>query len=264
MNASELFKAGKLPEAIDAQLQEVKKAPADHGKRLFLFELLAFAGDLDRARKQIDVIQYGEAERDAATLAYRKALDADQTRRRLFSEGLAPEFLAPPPDHVKLRLDAVNRLREGNRTEAAATLVKAHEATPEVQGILNDKPFASLRDCDDLFSGILEVMSQGKYFWLPFEQIDTLVLKAPKFPRDLLYVAGKLQVLDGPAGDVFIPALYLGTHEHPDNAVRLGRSTDWKGVEGEPVLGVGQRMFLVDDNDMSLLEWRDLEVGTPT
>jgi len=39
MSASELFKAGKLQEAIDAQLKEVKNKPADQSERLFLFEL---------------------------------------------------------------------------------------------------------------------------------------------------------------------------------------------------------------------------------
>ena len=42
MNASELYKAGKLQEAVDAQIKEVKASPADQSKRLFLFELLAF------------------------------------------------------------------------------------------------------------------------------------------------------------------------------------------------------------------------------
>jgi type VI secretion system protein ImpE len=262
MNASDLFKAGKLSEAIDSQLQDVKKNPADHGKRLFLFELLAFAGDLDRARKQVDIINYGEAERDAAVLAYRKALDSEQARRRLFSEGLKPQFLAPPPEHLTLRIDAVNRLREGRPIEAAEVLARAQAVTPSVQGVLNDKPFTALRDCDDLFSGILEVFSQGNYYWLPVEQIDTLALKAPKFPRDLLWAAGKLSVQDGPAGDVFLPVLYPGSHEHPNNEVKLGRVTDWKGVEGEPILGIGLRTFLADDADINLLEWRELEVGT--
>jgi len=56
MNATDLFKAGRLQAAIDAQIQEVKAKPADHGRRLFLFELCAFAGDLERARRQIDAL----------------------------------------------------------------------------------------------------------------------------------------------------------------------------------------------------------------
>src|SRR5262245_43141677 len=63
MSASEAFKAGRLQEAIDAQIQEVRAHPADHGKRLFLFELAAFAGDLDRARRQIDAVKYDDPDR---------------------------------------------------------------------------------------------------------------------------------------------------------------------------------------------------------
>jgi type VI secretion system protein ImpE len=263
MNPSELYKAGRLQEAIDAQIKEVKANAADHSKRLFLFELLAFAGDLDRARRQIEAINYGEAERDTAAIAYRKLLDSEQARRRLFSEGLKPQFLAQPPDHLTLRLDAVNRLREKRPAEAAETLAKAMEVTPAVKGQLNEKPFTSLRDCDDLFSGMLEVMSQGNYFWVPFEQIDTLAMKPPKFPRDLLWVPAHLEVRDGPAGDVFLPVLYPQSHEHADDQAKLGRMTDWKGSDGGPVLGVGARMFLLDDADIGLLEWRQLEVEAP-
>jgi type VI secretion system protein ImpE len=69
MNAGELYKAGRLAEAIEAQIQEVKANPIDNGKRLFLFELLAFAGDLDRARRQIDAVSYDDADLDMATLS---------------------------------------------------------------------------------------------------------------------------------------------------------------------------------------------------
>jgi type VI secretion system protein ImpE len=264
MNAADFYKAGKLQDAIDAQLKEVRANPADHGKRLFLFELLAFAGDLDRARRQIDAVNYGDMERDTQVLAYRKLLDAEQARRRLFSEGLTPQFLAPPPEHVHQRLEAVNRLRDGRPAEAAAALGRAAEATPVVKGQLNGKPFATLRDADDLFAGVLEVMAQGNYYWLPLEQIDSLTMNPPKVPRDLLWAPGRLAVRDGPAGDVFLPALYPGSHEHSDDQVRLGRLTDWKETGG-PVLGVGLHTFLVDEDSFSLLEWRQLEVtaGTP-
>ena len=159
MNASDLFKAGKLHEAIDAQTQEVKSHPTDHGKRLFLFELLAFAGNLDRARRQIEVVNYGEVELDTAVVAYRKILDAEHARRRLFREGLAPQFLTEPPEHVRLRLDAVNRLRENRPAEAAEALARANGAIPPFSGQLNGKPFILLRDVDDLFAGVLEVMA---------------------------------------------------------------------------------------------------------
>ena len=81
MNAAELFKAGKPHEALAAQTQEVKGKPGDQGKRLFLFELLAFAGDLDRARRQIGAVTYDDPDLETAA-AYRELIDAEEARRR--------------------------------------------------------------------------------------------------------------------------------------------------------------------------------------
>jgi type VI secretion system protein ImpE len=259
MNSSDLFKAGQLSEAIDAQLKEVKAKPADHGQRLFLFELLCFAGDLDRAQRQIDVVNYGEMELDAAVATYRRLLDSERARRRLFSESLLPHFFGDQPEHIHLRLEAVNRLRDNWPAEAAELLNKANSMVPDLKGELNGKPFQSLRDCDDLFAFVLEVFAQGGYYWVPLEQLESLTINPPKTPRDLLWASARLEMKES-AGNVHLPALYTGSHEHADNPVRLGRMTDWKSSEGGPTLGIGARTFLVDDDAISLLDCRQLQV----
>jgi type VI secretion system protein ImpE len=262
MSASELFKQGRLKEAIDAQLQEVKAQPADHGKRLFLFELASFAGDLERARRQIDAVQYPEPELQMAVQGYRKLLDAEDKRRRLFRDGLAPKFLGEAPEHVTLRLEAVNRIREGRHAEAAEQLGRANAGAEVLTGTLNGKAFAGMRDGDDLFGTVLEVLAQGEYFWVPLEQVDSLALNAPGFPRDLIWLPARLTMKDGQNGEVVLPALYPGSHEHGDDAVRLGRATDWKQqADGGPVLGAGARTFLVGDDGVGLLEWRELQMS---
>jgi type VI secretion system protein ImpE len=258
VNATDYYKAGQLQQAIEEQLKVVKAAPADHAKRLFLFELLAFAGDLERARKQIDVINYGELELDAAIIGYRKVLEAEQARRRLFSEGLAPKFFAEQPEHVHARLEAINRLRENRPAEALEMLAKAHELVPPLKGELNGKAFDSFRDGDDLFSTVLEVFGQGGYYWVPFEQIESVAMNPPRFPRDLIWAPARLDLREGSGGNVFLPALYHGTHAHADNQVNLGRASDWQIIEGGPVLGLGLRTFMAGDDTYSLLEWRQL------
>ena len=263
MNPGELFKAGRLQEALAAQTQEVKSKPADLGKRLFLFELLAFAGDLDRARRQAAAVTYDDPDLETAAAAYRKLIDAEEARRALFRDGAAPQFLADPPAHVARRLEALNRLREGRPAEAAAELAKAESERPAVAGLLNGKAFDHLRDCDDLLSGVLEVMAKDKYYWVPLEQVESLAANAPAAPRDLLWLPAHLQIREGPEGDVFLPTLYPNSHEHPDEAVKLGRSTDWAGAEGGPVRGVGLKMFLCGDDDVPILAWRQLEMAAP-
>src|SRR4051812_27757445 len=119
MNPSQLFKEGKLQEAIDAQIQEVKSNPADHARRLFLFELVAFTGDIDRARRQLDVLKFDEVELEAAAVKYRFIMDSETLRRKLFSEGLPPQFLLTPPPSMAQRLQGLHCLRENRLADAA-------------------------------------------------------------------------------------------------------------------------------------------------
>jgi type VI secretion system protein ImpE len=256
MNASELYKSGRIREAIDAQIQEVKSSASDPSKRLFLFELLLFAGDLERAGRQAEAITYRDADLDAAVAIYRKLVDAEQARRDLFARGVAPGFFGEPPEHLRLRVDAVNRLREGRPAEAAEILGRANAAIPPFRGQLNGQAFESLRDADDLFAGILEVMAHGRYYWVGLEQVRLLTLNPPRFPRDLLFIPAHLE-LEEEQGDIFVPALYPGSHEHADDQVKLGRMTDWKELDGGLMLGVGLHTFLRDDDAIGLLEWRE-------
>jgi type VI secretion system protein ImpE len=260
MNANELYKAGNLAAAIDAQIQTVKAQPGDHGQRLFLFELAAFAGDLDRAQRQIEAVTYEDPNLDLAVVNYRKLLEAERLRRRLFTESLKPKFLLEPPDHVNLRLEAVNRLRENKPAEAAELLNKANEVAGSIKGMLNGKPFSGIRDGDDLFGTVIEGMAHGQYFWVPLEQVTALALNPPKFVRDLIWYPARLEIENESSGEIFLPALYPNSHTHADDEVKLARSTDWTGGDGSPVRGMGAKTFLVGDDGIGLLEWRELQV----
>ena len=55
MTARELYQAGKLDEAVGAECR-LRNYPEDVKRRTFLFELLCFAGNFDRAEKQLDIL----------------------------------------------------------------------------------------------------------------------------------------------------------------------------------------------------------------
>jgi type VI secretion system protein ImpE len=171
VDASACYKRGDLQAALAAQFQQVKDDPSHEGKRLFLFELLAFAGELDRAQRQIEALLTSETEHDLPFVAYRQLLDGERARRRLFGEGVSPRFFAEPPEHVRLRLEAVTRLREGRSDEAAELMHRADEAAPPLKGTLNGRAFGLLRDCDDFFGTVLELLHLGSYYWLPLELV---------------------------------------------------------------------------------------------
>ncbi len=67
MTAQECYEAGNLSDAVTAALDEVRQAPTDVGRRWFLCELLALAGDLERGVGQ-RIFMVGEEARPALEL----------------------------------------------------------------------------------------------------------------------------------------------------------------------------------------------------
>ena len=70
-------------------------------------------------------------------------------------------------------------------------------------------------------------------------------------------------VRDGPDGEVFLPALYTAASAETDNRLRLGRMTEWRGGEGEPVRGAGQRIFWIGGEERPILEMQTLAINPP-
>jgi type VI secretion system protein ImpE len=87
--AKTLFERGQLNEAIDELTREVKSSPGNTELRIFLFELLCFAGDWDRAERQLDVVGHQSTQAKVGVEVYRNNIRAERDRRRLFSDGVS-------------------------------------------------------------------------------------------------------------------------------------------------------------------------------
>jgi type VI secretion system protein ImpE len=257
--AKEMFDAGNLKGAIEEVTREVKSSPTDMRKRIFLFELLCFTGEFDRAERQLDVIGQQSVNAEIGVLVYRNNLKAERDRRSLFSDGAQPHYLNEPPAYVDLCHEAINCLREGNVEKARQLLDQAEEDRPTLSGKVNGQPFLDFRDYNDLVGPVLEVIVQDHYTWLPFEQIRRIEITAPKQLRDLMWAPARIEAADGTIGEVYIPALYSGSSEHADDLVKLGRMTDWKNISENLFSGYGLRLFLVDGEDIAMFEARNIE-----
>src|SRR5258708_36412680 len=86
MKAQELFQAGKLDEAVQALGAELRDNPTDARRRTFLFELLCFAGEYQRAEKQLDVLGSDGRQAEMGALLYRSALHAERIRQAIFEQ----------------------------------------------------------------------------------------------------------------------------------------------------------------------------------
>ncbi len=253
-NAKELYERGRLSAAIEQLTQEVKAKPMDNSARIFLFELLCFAGDLDRAEKQLDVIGHQSKEMEVGAAIYKEVLAAERKRRAVFSEGAPPAFLTTPPDYVPFHLEALSLQREHQPDKARVLLAKALDMHPGLTGKVDGEDFHEFEDSDLFLAPFLELYVNDKYAWLPFEQIRRIEFRRPAHLRDLLWAQVKIEARGGDLGEVFLPVLYPGSNLHADDAVKLGRRTDWIDVGAGLARGAGQRLFMIDGRERVMLE----------
>jgi type VI secretion system protein ImpE len=228
MTARELFQAGKLNEAVQALNAELRNDPTDVRRRTFLFELLCVAGEYDRAEKQLAILAEGNRQADMGALLYRAALHAERVRHETFQKKDFP----------------------------------AGAAQQTVPGTLNGEPFETLVDGDPRIGPRLEVYAAGSYLWIPFQHVESIEIPPPKRLRDTLWTPALVRT--GPAfkatelGEVLLPVLCPSSFLHADDNVRLGRATVWEETDGE-VAPVGQKMLLMDDEEIPFLEVRKIE-----
>jgi type VI secretion system protein ImpE len=251
--------AGNLNGAVEAALASVKSNPTDERARTFLFELSCFAGDWDRAERQLDVIGHQDVNAMIGSQIYRQNINAERNRARLFSGGLKPEFMMSPPSYVEELLTANNRIREGNSAEAREILDKVEEERPAFAAKINGEEVSDFRDYNDLTSCVFEVIVKEAYVWLPFEQVTKVEFTQPKSLRDLFWIQAKIEIENGTTGEMFLPALYANSWKSDNDQARLGRMTDWRDAGDEIYLGEGLRMFWLDGRDKPILEFQSIE-----
>lgn len=229
----ELFDAGRLNDAIEALGAELRDHPTDAQRRTFLFEMLCFAGNWDRADKQLDILAGQDKDKRLGALLYRAALNAERTRHEVFGKSAAKAEAPPEP----------------------------------VGGTLNGREFTSIEDSDPRIGARLEVLAGERYLWIPLAHIAMVEMEAPKRLRDLLWAPATIHA--GPAfqgsdlGRVLLPVLSPNSWKHADDAVRLGRMTVWEATPGGGEIPFGQKMLLVDGEEVPLLESRKLEFRQP-
>jgi type VI secretion system protein ImpE len=253
-NAKELLAQGNLAGAIDSITQDVKSRPADVPARIFLFELLCFAGDYDRAEKHLDVIGHQKEEMLIGTTVYRQLLKAEKVRRNVFCGDSLPGFLMDPPGYVSLYLESIKLARGSAPEKARILLEKAMELVPQISGKADGKAFDEFEDSNIFTGPFLEIMAGENYSWLPFEEIKQIELGKPEQLRDLIWARANVELRGGKLGEVFVPVLYPCTSDDQDDSVKLGRITKWIEMGSGLTRGAGQRLFLAGGQEKAILE----------
>ena len=257
---SALLKAGDPEGALAALQDKVRADPADARLRIFLFQLLCVLGDWKRAVTQLKVA--AEMDESATTMAqaYRETIICENFREKVFAGEKEPLIFGKPQEWIALLVEALKALAAGKAQEAADLRSRAFEMAPGAPGTLNETPFEWIADADMRLGPILEVIVNGKYFWMPFTAIHALRVEPPSDLRDYVWTPGNLTLHNGGEHVVMIPTRYPGTSATKDGSAMLARSTDWTDAGAETFVGTGQRLLATDAGDTALLELRTLSV----
>jgi len=258
---------GTLAETLAELQARVRTEPADAKHRIFLFELLSVLGQWDRALNQLNVA----GELSAATLGmvqvYRQALHCEVLRGEVFAGKRSPLVFGQPEQWVALLIEALRLTADGKYAEAGELRGAAREAAAATSGSLRpgtpEAPplaFEWIADADPRIGPVLEVIVNGRYFWIPFSNIRAIQVEKPADLRDLVWLPAQFQWANGGEAVGLIPGRYPGSEASDDDAIRLARRTDWVEQAMQAFAGLGQRMLATDAGEYALLDIRRVDL----
>lgn len=263
MMTAELIKAGKLTEARQQLVQEVKAAPADLGKRTALCQVLCFCGEWDKTERHLDAICTQDPKRETGVQVYRNLIKAERERLEVLQLRRRPAFLTEAPPWLDTYWSALEKMGENTGQEAETLFHAAHAEQVEVSGTVNQTPFTGISNTDSRLSCILEAFVHERYIWIPFVSVREMILSPPKTLMDLLWVSASVTAWSGLTMNCYLPVLYAASSSHENERVRLGQMTDWQAIGGPFAKGAGQQVLQIGETDMALLEIRELLCNPP-
>jgi type VI secretion system protein ImpE len=226
-----LYRDGKLAEAIGNLQTYLRDHPSEKKARNFLFELLCFAGEFERARKQLAILAEGSKESQVGATYYLAALAGETERQSYYLNLTAAE--SPPVAGELLR------------------------------GTVDGRRFEGIADLDARLGQSLEFLASGSYHRLPFRHLKRLELTQPTRVRDLYWLPANAETTaelgSQPLESILIPVLYPQTYLFDDDLTRLGRTTDFAQAEDGSEIPCGLRIWVIGGEEVPILSVRNLE-----
>ncbi|CAG0985208.1 hypothetical protein ANRL3_02406 [Anaerolineae bacterium] len=256
VRAEQLLREGDLQGALTDLQTAIRRDPSNSRYRIFLFQLLAIRGEWERALTQLNVVNDLDKLAWPMVQTYREAVRCEALRGEVFAGRQTPLIFGEPVQWMALQLEAL-RLNAGGHHEQADDLrSQAFEQAPSTAGELNGQPFQWIADADVRLGPVVEAIVNGKYYWIPFQQIREIQITPPEDLRDLVWLPTQFVWINGGEAYGLIPVRYPGSESTEDPSLILARKTEWRGLSENLQLGFGQRILATDVEEYPLLDVR--------
>lgn len=247
-----------LSEALADVTRQIQASPASADLRAAFVQLLCLAGNWSRAQTQLQSWLALSPQAQPTVNLLQQAI-AGELQRDAVLRGEAQPVLPGSAWHwCDTLLAALQAEAEGDAACGSALRAEALELAAANPGSATqqDQPsaFSWLMDGDSRFGPVCEVISQGRYYWIPFAAIREMQFQAPASVTDLVWRHTRVQLIDGSEQVCQIPARYPLLAGAEERFLRAG-ATEWQPLGDDPdqFIGQGQKMWLTDSAEFSLL-----------
>lgn len=274
MQAEALLREGKLDECVAALAGQIRSKPQDPKLRIFLFQLSVVMGQWDRAIDQLDIAAQMDPAAELMAQVCRPAIQCERFRQEVFAGQRTPLVIGQPEEWLAHLIQAAMLSGQGKEDAAAELRTKALDAAPTTSGTIQlAAPKGSPADpqivpidwiCDeDLRLGpVLEAIIEGKYYWVPFNNILMIEIDPPADLRDMVWAPARIILAAGGEKVALIPTRYPGSEAANQPAqVRLAKTTVMGGADGETPFGI--REWKTDQDVYSLFQIASIKLGDP-
>jgi type VI secretion system protein ImpE len=260
MLAEDHFKEGNLKGALEELQDQIRSHPENSRYRVFLFQLLAVLGRWERALNQLDVLEDLDQSMWPMVHLYREAIRCETLRADVFAGRRKPLIFGEPPQWMAFLLESLRLVGEAQYGQAIELRHQAFESAAESSGTIDEQPFGWIADADSRLGPVMEVILNGRYFWVPFLQIRAIAVTAVTDLRDLVWLPAHFTWVNGGEAFGLVPTRYPGSENAPDPAIQLARKTEWIELADGIAKGSGQRMLATDQNEYPLLNIRNVTI----
>ncbi len=189
---------------------------------------------------------------------YRPALNSEALRREIFAGRRSPLVFGEPEPWVGWLIQSGQMAAQEQHKASQELRESAFEAAPATPGTIDGRPFEWIADADPRLGPTLEAIINGRYYWIPFGNVDSVFIEVPTDLRDLVWAPAQFKWTNGGESFGLIPTRYPDSEASEDSAIRLARKTEWIEQEGGVFFGVGQRMLATEEGEYPLLETRKI------
>jgi type VI secretion system protein ImpE len=271
MSSREALRDGDVDRALGILQDEVRASPDDPRQRIFLFQLLSVLGQWDRALTQLNVIRDLDAGSAPMARTYQEVIRCEILRRGVFAGERSPMILGDPEPWMAQLVEALRVSKQGDAAASKKLRDQALEEAPASGGKLavagdpqvtpneSEASFAWIADADTRLGPLLEVILNGRYYWVPFQRIARIDIDAPTDLCDTVWLPARFLWTNEGQAVGMIPTRYPGSEQSDNGQIRLARLTEWRQAHEDVYEGAGQRILATDQGEYPILNVRRIE-----